>query len=220
MICRKFNKFMINYFADTIAEKEKKELMAHIDLCEECKQEFEELKFASDAVSSYFKQNKVPYNTGMEEEIMQNVTAEQTSILSYIKRFFFRFRPVLRPVVISAAFVFIFFIGFYTHSIIQRNKIITEISKFIKINKDTMDFVVFNNIDYIVQLYIQQDNDLAFSNEEDVYANIKYSLYLYLQTKIEKDYLYKDPAVIDNILDKYAGEYLNYIKENHKNILI
>ena len=194
---------MINYFADTIAEKEKTEIMAHIDVCEECRQEFEELRSASHAVCDYFKQVKVPYNTGMEEEIMQNVTTEQTSILSYIKRLFFRFRPV----VVAAVCVLVFFIGFHTHSIIQKNKIITEISKFIKINKDTMDFVVFNNMDYIVQLYIQQDNDMALLNEEDIYSNIKYSLYIYLQTKIKEDYLYKDLAVIDETLDKYAEEY-------------
>ncbi len=215
MRCKENKRFIIDYMADAITGKDEAALMGHIRSCEKCRLEFEELKTVGTAAQDYFTQTKVPYNNDMEEKIVQDLITEQESFLSGIKRFFYVFRPVLRPVMIFMTVALLFVTGFRVHTMIERNKIIKEISGIIDINEDAIDFVVFNNMDYVIQLYIQEQSEISVINIEDIHSNIKYSLYIYLRAQMEKEYFNKNWGIIDSTLNMITEEYYNYIRENH-----
>lgn len=220
MKCKKFKNLIVDYITDTITGKDKTELIKHTDECNRCNEEFQELTTANMAVVDYFKQVKVPYNSEMEEKLVEHIVTGESSFFSYLKRVFWQLKPILKPVMIISFVIVMFLAGIQGYSTFQKNKVIKKISSIIDLKEETMDFVVYNNIDYVFQLYIQEDNDIEFINEEDVYSGIKNSLYIYLSVKIPEDYFNENWHIINSTLDKYTIEYYNFIKENHYQILI
>lgn len=218
MNCNKNKGFMIDYVSGALSGEDKDKLITHIKTCRECMKEFAELQTVNQATLDYFKQTIVPYDNEMEERFAEHLINEPASILTFIKKLYYQFKSILRPIAATLSIALLLIIGINSYTIYQKNMVITKISSIIDIKEETLNFVVLNNIDYVVQLSIRENN--KFQDKEDLNAGIKYSLLIYLSSRLNNDYLDKNWDIIDNTLDRYTEDYYNFIRENHNNLLI
>lgn len=207
--CKNYMILIIDELDNNITLKNQKRLNAHLKKCSPCRKKREEIIHTQKIVLN----QKIPYQKAQEEALIDQITFEQEVP---VKQHIFSFRPAL----ITVSIIVMIILGLISNHYIQQNRIRNEIKSIITLKTRVVDFVFVDNMDQIMQLYLQENNNSSFLDDDELSYEIKHSLSLYLNTKKSKEYINENREIINEVIDDLASDHLNYIKENYKNILI
>ncbi|MBU1075998.1 MAG: zf-HC2 domain-containing protein [Spirochaetes bacterium] len=223
MKCKDIRSFIVEEITGEITPENKKILLDHITTCPECAKVMREISPIHAVTEKYFKGVKVPYNEKIEEKITESLfrrkIQKRSAIVENIKQLFLRSRA-LRPALVTVSAVLIILGTIFYNTYTNRKKIAETISSIVAIRSNTVDFILFNNMDDLVSLYIQKNQDLTFMDEDELLSQIKYTLSLYLNTQLNAEFISENSSIVNDLIDEYSQKHLNFLKENYDKILI
>lgn len=219
MNCKYIKNLIIEDVTGEITPAHKIKLLNHIKNCKQCQKQYDELKNTNKITKAYFQKTKISYNSELEKTVFEKIYSDKLDVFTLIKHIIYQNR-IIKPAIITISLLFLLITGFYFNSISQQKKITNKISNIISIQSSTINFILLNNMDEMINLYVQEKNQIALVNDEKLFSEIKYDLSLYLYTQVDESILYENKQMIDELLDKYTQNYINYFKSNYNTILI
>lgn len=175
--------------------------------------ELKQLETTNRLSDSYFTQSKIPYSENLENKIINTILSQPFSC-SPLKSIW------LKIGIAFTSILFVSFVLFQVKGIVYKKNIERQISQYISLNGPTIDFIVMNNMDVIIQQIIQNQTDATIMDDQKLQAAIKASLILYLWSHLDKNTIEKNQNIINNKINQYSNEYLDYIKDHTGEILI
>ncbi len=162
---------------------------------------------------NFFSETNPSYHDNLEHRIIEKIISFDTYP-----------QPIhtiwTRAGIILTSVLFFMMIIWQTSLFIQKKKIEEHINQYITLNYNTIDFIVTNNFDTIVQQIIQNNGGTSLMNDDDLQSMIEQSLLFYLSLHLNQEILSSHKGKIIQSIEKHSKEYLNYIKNNSEKILI
>ncbi len=219
MKCKIFKLLIVEDIIGNLTKEKKNKLLNHVKSCKDCNDEWMDLKNTDKISNKYFEKTKASYNKQIESNII-NTILKPEGLMTKIKKNLSVFK-YLKPALITVSLIFILISYMFISTTIKRKAVTQKIISIIELNQITVEFVLINNIENIVPLYIQQENSITNIVDDNEFSlKIQYAITLYLKTQINEDYIYENREVIVDLIDKYTNNYLKYFKDNYNKILI